>query len=218
MAHTAHAHQNLSVVCEFFQVTQLSNTEVLYTLEVAGEITRFLCVPDLGMDPKPLEAPHGRARGRGRRRSGVAVGGSISTSTSAQQQVEIDPEQFESAGRMSSKCAEPERTAVMSSEGNSTNIVPEGETVGPHYRTAAHDITSGLKSIGFCYFGMAKGLSKARQGNSECGAILNIIDTSSARTPAGQNQGKTNLPAGAPIYMLARQLLTLQLLACLSAK
>ena len=52
---------------------------------------------------------------------------------------------------------------------------------------------------------------KVRQGYSECGAISNIIDSSSARTPAGQN----NLPAGAPIYMLARQLLTLQLVACL---
>ena len=54
------------------------------------------------------------------------------------------------------------------------------------------------------------GLFRMR-GYSECGAIPNIIDSSSARTLAGQN----NLPAGAPIYRLARQLLTLQLLACL---
>ena len=122
---------------------------------MAGGITRFICVPGPGMDPKPLEegdAPRGRARGRGRRPSGhpsVTVGGSISTSNSAQQQVEIGPEQFESGDMMSSKCAEPERTAVMSSEGNSTNIVPEGETVGPRYRTAACDVTSGLKFISF---------------------------------------------------------------------
>ena len=88
-----------------------------------------------GMDPKPPRSRGGvpRGRARGRRRSGidpaVAVGGSTSTSNSAQQ-VEIGPEQFANSesGDTSPQCAEPDGTAVVSSESDSTNVVPEGDS------------------------------------------------------------------------------------------
>ena len=87
------------------------------------------------MDPKPPRSRGGvpRGRARGRRRSGidpaVAVGGAISTSNSAQQ-VEIGPEQFANSesGDISPQCAEPDGTAVVSSESDSTNVVPEGDS------------------------------------------------------------------------------------------